>query len=132
MELSSKHLDIHKLTWESPNDRDKNLIDHVMVNGRYRRSVCNVRVIRGADLNSNHNLVIAKVKLKLCKNTKPSAKIRKMYDVSRLKDHKVCRGFQLEIRNRFQQLSGEENDISRNLTRMKEIYNETTGKKTWT
>lgn len=59
-----------------------------MVNGRYRRSVSDVRVLRGADINSDHNLVITKVKLKLCRNTKPSAKIRKMYDVSRLKDHK--------------------------------------------
>ena len=24
-----KHLDIHKLTWESPNSRDKNQIDHI-------------------------------------------------------------------------------------------------------
>lgn len=56
-----KHLDIHKLTWEYPNGRDRNQIDHVMVNGRYRRSVCDVRVMRGADVNPDHNLVIRKV-----------------------------------------------------------------------
>ena len=37
-----KHLDIHKLTWKSPNGKDKNQIDHVMVNGRYKKSVCDV------------------------------------------------------------------------------------------
>lgn len=62
-----------------------------MVNSRYRRSVSDVKILRGADNNSDHNLVITEVKLKLCRNTKPSAKIRKMYDVSRLKDQKVCR-----------------------------------------
>lgn len=77
-------------------------------------SICDVRVMRGAYVKSDHHLVIAKVKLKLCRNTKPSAKLRKMYDVSKLKDPRVCKGFQLEIRNRFQQLSDEENDISKN------------------
>lgn len=77
--------------------------------------------MRGAYVNSDHHLVIAKVKLKLCRNTKPSAKLRKMYDVSKLKDPRVCIGFQLEIRNRFQQLSDEENDISKNWTQVTEI-----------
>lgn len=84
--------------------------------------------MRGAYVNSDHHLVIAKVKLKLCRNTKPSAKLRKMYDVSKLKDPRVCKGFQLEIRNRFQQLSDEENDISKNWTQVTEIYNETAEK----
>lgn len=125
-----KHLNIHKLKLESPNGtcRERNQIDHVMVNGRYRRSVCDAMVMRVADVNSDHNQVITKVNTKLCRNTKPSAKIRKMYDVSRLKDNKVCRGFKLEIRNRFQQLSGDENDISKNWTKVKKIRNETTEK----
>lgn len=53
------------------NGRDRNQIDHVMVNGRYRRSVCGVRVMRGADVNLDHNIVITKVKLKIYRNTKP-------------------------------------------------------------
>ncbi|XP_062566274.1 craniofacial development protein 2-like [Saccostrea cucullata] len=58
-----KHLDIHKFTWESPTGRDRNQIGHVMVNGRYKKSVCDVRVMLGA--NSDHHLVLAKVKMKL-------------------------------------------------------------------
>ena len=27
------HRDVHKLTWYSPNGRDKNQIDHLMING---------------------------------------------------------------------------------------------------
>ena len=34
-----KHKDIHKLTWFSPNRRDRNQIDHILVNGTWRRSL---------------------------------------------------------------------------------------------
>lgn len=36
-----KHRDIHKLTWTSPNGRDRNQIDHIIINGRYRREIRN-------------------------------------------------------------------------------------------
>ena len=41
------HLDIHKLTWCSPNGRDQNQIDHLMINGTWRRSLQDVKVKRG-------------------------------------------------------------------------------------
>ena len=59
------HRNIHKLTWTSPNGRDKNQIDHLMVNSMWCRSLLDVRVRRGADANSDHHLVTAKVRLKL-------------------------------------------------------------------
>ena len=34
-----KHSDIHKITWTSPNARDQNQIDHIIINGRYRGSL---------------------------------------------------------------------------------------------
>ncbi|XP_071170896.1 craniofacial development protein 2-like [Mytilus edulis] len=46
------HKDIHKLTWNSPNGRDKNQIDHIMINGKWKRSLQDVRAKRGADIAS--------------------------------------------------------------------------------
>ncbi|CAG2220119.1 Craniofacial development protein 2 [Mytilus edulis] len=34
-----KHKDIHKTMWNSPNNRDKNQIDHIIINGKWRRSL---------------------------------------------------------------------------------------------
>ena len=48
------HREIHKLTWYSPNDRDRNQIDHLLINAKWRRSLLNVRVKRGADVGSDH------------------------------------------------------------------------------
>ncbi|KAJ8365382.1 hypothetical protein SKAU_G00142130 [Synaphobranchus kaupii] len=38
------HKDIHKLTWCSPNARDKNQIDHLMINAKWRSSLRDVKV----------------------------------------------------------------------------------------
>ena len=55
-----KHKEIHKLTWNSPNNRDKNQIDHVIRNGKWRRSLLGTRSYRGAGVNSDHHFIIAK------------------------------------------------------------------------
>ena len=51
------HKTIHKLTCCSPNGRDKNQIDHLLINGKWRGSLR--EVWRGADVASDHHLVTA-------------------------------------------------------------------------
>ena len=43
----------------------QNQTDHIIINNRWRRSIQDVRERRGADVGSDHVLIIAKVKLKL-------------------------------------------------------------------
>ena len=47
------HKETHKLTWISPNQRDKKQIDHLLISGKWRRSLQDVRFRRGADVGSN-------------------------------------------------------------------------------
>ena len=47
--------------------KPQNQIDHIAVNGKWRRFLQDVRVYRGADVNSDHHLLVAKIKLKLRK-----------------------------------------------------------------
>ena len=61
------HREIHKIAWCSPNGRDRNQIDQLMINGKWRSSLRDVKVRRGADIGSDpgYHLVTACLKLKL-------------------------------------------------------------------
>ncbi|XP_072169569.1 uncharacterized protein [Diadema setosum] len=98
------HKNIHKLTWISPNGRDRNQIDHLIINGTWRHSLLDVKVRRGADVSSDHYLVVASLRVKLRRaGTKKTG--RRQFDVQKLNDPKTRSSFILQLRNRFQALA---------------------------
>ena len=84
----SPHREIDKLTWISPNGRDKNQIDHIIINGKWRRSLQDVCVMRGADVASDHHLIVANIKLKL-KKSSTHVNVKRKFDVGKLQDPKI-------------------------------------------
>jgi len=56
---------IHKYTWTSPDGKTHNQIDHVLIDRRWHSSVLYVRSFREADFDTDHYLVIAKVRERL-------------------------------------------------------------------
>lgn len=67
------HKDIHNYTWTSPDGQTRNQINHVVVNSRFKRSVSDTRSYRGADISSDHNLVVAVMQLMLCRVARKAA-----------------------------------------------------------
>ena len=77
--------EIHKLTWISPNQRDKKQIDHLLISGKWRRPLQDVHFRSGVDVGSSHHLVVAHNTLKL-KRTVTPIRLLKWFKVSKLKD----------------------------------------------
>ena len=71
----------------------------ICINNRWRSSLQDVRAYRGADVGSDHNLVIGKIHLKLKKATKPE--VKKTYATETLKEQTSSENFCMETRNRF-------------------------------
>ncbi|VDP30300.1 unnamed protein product [Schistosoma curassoni] len=58
----------HKATWISPDHTTENRIDHICINKKFRRTMEDMRTRRGTYIYSDHQLVVAKMKLKLKKH----------------------------------------------------------------
>ena len=59
------HLNIHKETWTSPGQTYANQIDHIAIDARHAFDILDVRTFRGANIDSDHFLVAAKVRMRI-------------------------------------------------------------------
>jgi len=100
------HKTIHKLTWTSPDGNTRSQIDHIMINGKWRHSLQDVRAMRHADVGSDHNLVEAKVLLKLRKAA-IGTDTKRRYCVQKLKIPRIREEFNIALQNRFSVLQDE-------------------------
>jgi hypothetical protein len=57
-------------TWTSPDGQHQNQIDYILCSRRWRSSIQSVKTRPGADCGSNHELLIAKFRVKLKKEGK--------------------------------------------------------------
>ena len=91
-----------RVTWTSSDGRAKNQIDYILVGKRFRSSIIKnkTRSFPGADVGSDHHLVMMgfKLKLKRIPKKKPA---RIKYNVQNLKDPTIRRQFEVTIGGRF-------------------------------
>ena len=84
-------------TWTSPDDQYWNQIDYILCSQRWRSSIQSPKTRLGGDCGSDHELLVAKFRLKLKKVGKTTRPFR--YDLNQ-----VPYNYTLEVTNRFKGL----------------------------
>ena len=80
-------------TWTSPDGQHRNQIDYILCSQRWRSSIQSAKTRPGADCGSDHELLIAKFRLKLEKVGKTTRSFR--YDLNQ-----IPYDYTVEVRNR--------------------------------
>ena len=60
-----KHRHRRKVTWRSPDGVTENMIDYVLISKRWKSSVMDTVSLPGGDFDSDHTLLMSKIKLRL-------------------------------------------------------------------
>lgn len=114
--------DKHKYTWESPDGRTKNMIDYIIVNKKWKSSILSCRSFTSADIGSDHQLVMAKIRLRLKKNQTP--RTLKRLDIEKLDNEQIKLKFKDKLAEQVvnkKLLDGKE-DMNKLWERIKEAY----------
>ena len=84
-------------TWTSPDGQYWNQIDYILWSQRWRSSIQSAKTRPGADCGSDHELLVAQVRVKLNKVWKTTRQFR--YDLNQ-----IPYDYTVEVRNRFKGL----------------------------
>ena len=96
------HRNIHTCTCISPDGQTHNQIDHILIDRRRHSSIIDVRSFRGADCDTDHYLVLAKVRERLAVRKQAAQKSDGVrFNLRKLNDLEVRKQYQIEITNRF-------------------------------
>ena len=89
----------HLYTWKSPGDVTRNQIDYILIKDRFKNSIRRCKTYPGADIGSDHNPVIAnmKIKLKIPRKSKQNPKA----DITALRKPAIRDEFALKVKNKY-------------------------------
>ena len=97
-------------TWMKPGDTGRYQLDYIMVKQRFRNQVLDCKAFPGADMDSDHNFVVMKCRLKL-KKLRKSHKIER-WNLQNLKKNEVKKDYanyiESKLKNKNERFSVEE------------------------
>jgi hypothetical protein len=92
---------IHKYTWTSPDERINNQIDHILLVRRRHSNELDIQSSRAADCDSDHFLVVVKVRERLAVNKQRSQRFyMERFNLKNLNEVQGKEQFCVEVSNR--------------------------------
>lgn len=113
------HPRVHKVTWVSPDGITENQIDHITISRKWRGSLLDVRNKRGADIASDHHLVLATIRIKIAAIRKNNEVSRRRFNVNKLDEPTVANSFTDALKTSLQ---SNNNNIDRSWEETKQIF----------
>ena len=117
------HQNTHKSTWTSPKRQTHNQIDHILIHRGWHLSMIDVWTFRGADCDTDHYLLVAKVRERLAISKQAAQKFDvERFNLRKLNELEVKKQYQINISNRFAALENlsDSKDINRAWENIKE------------
>jgi hypothetical protein len=92
------HHKIHKYIWTSPEGNTHNQIDHILLDRRRHSSTLDARSFRGADSDTDHYLVVAKVRDRLAVSKRAAKKLETVrFNAKKLNKGNVKEQYQKKV-----------------------------------
>ena len=88
MSTCFEHKWIHKTAWILPDNKTMNEVDHILVNERWKSAVQDVRTYLGPNCDSDHWMVMAKIKQRISMYYSQSYINSKKWNLEKIQDKK--------------------------------------------
>jgi hypothetical protein len=109
------HRNIHKYTWNSPDGKTHNQIDHILIDKRWPSSIVDIQGLKRGDCDNDHYLVVAKLRETMVVSKQAAQNFNgERFNGRKLSELEVRKQYQIKISNRFAAI--------KNLNDSKEIY----------
>jgi hypothetical protein len=96
------HRNIHKYTWTSPDGNNHNQIDLIPIKRQRHSSVLDVQSFRAADCDTDHYLVVAKIRERPAMNKQGSHKFHmERFNINKLNEVEGKEKYHVEVPNSF-------------------------------
>ena len=104
-------------TWKNPGDRNRYQINYILVKQRFRNSIGDVKTLPGANIDSDHNLLVAQVQSTIKAIKKNWEEERKMEFGKNQEQRKSCERM---MKQKFSQIDGITGSVEDNWGKVKE------------
>jgi len=91
------HKDIHKMTRRSPDGQTFNQIDHLLIDARHVSNIMDVRTFRGANIDSDHYLLISKIRSRISNARKTYGSYARKFNSEKLKSSETSSAYREKL-----------------------------------